>query len=535
MLSRKLIVTLLMAAVLLCAVTAASALPAVMSAISASCDLPEGYLVLEAGHLDEQEAWLTAHGYTVSGLEAEFTERGVQVQAWSKDLDVCIEITAVQDDDAARIQDIDALTSSERNTYRLGYLKNRTGQEQGYNWVSAEWKKTSQGRFLMLRYTRTASTGSYVGYARRTIKNGLTITIDYQVYGRKLKGTDNTALTKIMTSWTFSASYSGTSATTVTRPTGTDDGSGTATQRLAVTGEVSATVFETLPPSETSSGEFTVKGRGTAGLTVVGTLMRVSSLEPQHVETVIPRSGKFSLPVKLTTEGVWLMTATVYNGDVIVEEKVFNTTTYQKTLLIVNFDSELPTQLVGDTLTISGTTMGATTVQCMVSGAVTYSKQIKTNNSGKFNFKISTAEEGDYVITVVFSKKNYSTRRYQANVSRTLTAEDLRDRAVSDAIKPGYSVLMANLESYTGRTMTYNLYITEIAQAGDQWAVFTAMRSTKTKGYLNQVVVICDEDPGFEIGSQHKMYGTCAGTYLVQDSENGDHYYPCFNLLFWAN
>ncbi len=41
------------------------------------------------------------------------------------------------------------------------------------------------------------------GFQRRTIRNGYTITVDMQVYGRNVSGADNTALNKVFDSFGF--------------------------------------------------------------------------------------------------------------------------------------------------------------------------------------------------------------------------------------------------------------------------------------------------------------------------------------------
>ena len=75
---------------------------------------------------------------------------------------------------------MDAQTTQMRSTYRTSHLKNTRGD--GWTYQSAEWKKTTQyGRFLVLKYKRELDGEAIRGYARRTIRNGYTITVDYQV------------------------------------------------------------------------------------------------------------------------------------------------------------------------------------------------------------------------------------------------------------------------------------------------------------------------------------------------------------------
>ncbi len=81
--------------------------------------------------------------------------------------------------------------------------------------------------------------------------------------------------------------------------------------------------------------------------------------------------------------------------------------------------------------------------------------------------------------------------------------------------------------------MAYRMYAVSIASTNSGWMVTMAQRIT-ADGYTDLVVVNTTEQPEFEEGSQQMMYGTLTGTYLVQDSVNGDQYLPCFNLIFWG-
>ena len=67
------------------------------------------------------------------------------------------------------------------------HLKGESFKAEGYKIESAEWKKTAQGRFLMLKYKRNWNGETYRGYARKTIKNGYTILLDYKVFGRAIR------------------------------------------------------------------------------------------------------------------------------------------------------------------------------------------------------------------------------------------------------------------------------------------------------------------------------------------------------------
>lgn len=485
-----------------------------LDTISATVDIPDAYILLTPDNLDLHPEWVSQLGSTKEDLLADWASRGVLFQAWKTDGDVCLELTAVQDAEAEQYFNIDEQTTATRSTYRTSHLKNTRGD--GWTYQSAEWKKTEQyGRFLMLKYKRTLNGETIRGYARRTIRNGYTITLDYQVHGRSLKNADDTALSSIMKSWYFTE--------LLTKPA-------TAVSKLK---------FSSEPPAETNTGKFTIEGTCDAGLHIIAVAMRMSSPDPIVYETTATKKGAFSIDVTLPSQGVWLLTLTVENGDVVTEEIVFDPTTYQTSLLPVNLNddcvmslSELDVQtLTADKTVISGVTSKNVTVQCLVEGAGTYDKLVKTNNSGKFSFSINTASEGDYEITLVFSKKNYSTRRFVLNANRTLSESDRRDQIREEAVKPRYGTLKEKLTGYTGRYMVYTLYPQEIVQSGDEWIIFAAMTKTQNT-YKDIVVILTKDEPAIEINTAVKMYGECVGPYEVT-SEEGSTTYPCFDLLFW--
>lgn len=497
---------------LLCSVACAETVA--LDTIHATVDIPDTYILLTPDNLDLHPEWVAQLGSTKEELLADWESRGVLFQAWKSDRDVCLELTAAADAEAQQYFNIDEQTTATRSTYRTSHLKNTRGD--GWTYQSAEWKKTEQyGRFLILKYKRTLDGETVRGYARRTIRNGYTITLNYQVYGRSLKAADDTALTNIMKSWYFTE--------VLAKPA-------TAVSKLK---------FDSQPPTETNTGSFTIEGTCDPGLHIIAVAMRMSSPDPILFETTATKKGNFSIDVDLPSQGVWLMTMTVENGDVVTEEIVFDPTTYQANLLPVNLSadcevtlSELDVHtLSSDKTVISGKTSKTVTVQCLVEGAGSYDKQVKTNNSGSFSFSINTAAEGDYEITLVFSKKNYSTRRFTIHANRTLSETDRQEQIREEAVKPRYGTLKDKLTGYTGRYMVYTLYPQEIVQSGDEWIIFAAMTKTKTS-YKDMVVIITQDEPAVTVNTAVKMYGECVGPYEVT-SEEGTTVYPCFDLLFW--
>ncbi|MCQ2458264.1 MAG: hypothetical protein MJ142_05965 [Clostridia bacterium] len=479
--------------------------------IFSTVSLSDNYIVLTPDNLSAHTEWLEKKDLDQEALLADWAERGVLLQAWTQEGDACAEISALQDEDAAKYFDVDQQTTQMRTSYRLTYAKGDAFKALGYKASVCEWKKTKAGRFLQIKYSRSYNGESYKGYMRRTIRNGWSIVIDYRVYDRATVRKDQTNADNIMNAWVFSKTEKMPEAT------------------------VGDLIFTSEPPAETISGKFSVEGTCYPGAVLTGVAMRMSSNDIVRVEETADKKGRFKMNVSLPAQGIWLLTVTVENNGTEIAYKVFETTNYSSTLLPVNWTSPVPDQLYSDQTVISGKTTTHVTVQCIVEGpSVNYTKQIKTNNKGTFSFKVPTANEGDYKVTVVLSKKKFDTRRFTYTANRTLTVEDKKDRIRDEAVKPAYNTLKSKVTGYTGKYMVYNAYITDIEVSGEETIIFAALKSSAKKGYSQKIVIVCDEEPNFKIDSQHKFYGKCTGTYQVQ-SEDSTELLPCFDLMFWEN
>jgi len=465
------------------------------------------YTLLTADNLDMHPVWVETQGSTPAELAESWREDGVLLTAVALNDDVNVVITAVKNDETIRLFDLDQQTTATRTSYKAAFTDNDVLQDEGYTFQSATWENDKEdGRFLVLKYKRALHGKSSAGYAYHTIRNGYAITIDYQVYDRNVKNADLKALESIMKTFEFSMKQAKPAAS------------------------VPHIDLTDAPPTETNTGKFTVAGTCDPGLKLTGVILRMSSPEPILIEKTANNSGKFTMNITLPEEGVWLMTLTVQSGDVITEEIVFNTTTYQKTLLPVNFTSDIPAVIYDDQLTISGTTLQGVQVQCL--SGLDYAKMVKVNSTGKFSFKLPTTEAGEYDITLVFSKKNLDTRRYTFTVNRVVTDEQQQDRWRDDAVKPAYTTLTSKLEGYTGRVMGYDLYLVEAMPDENGYLLRMAM-TKNSKSYKSIVYVRADELPAVEIGGKVKMYGECIGSLEVTLSDGTTESCPAFALLFW--
>ncbi len=491
---------------------------------SGSVIIPDSkYTILTPDNIGEHADLISAIGKTKEEILSDWEDRGVVLQAWfnNKLLDACLEITVRQDEDARVYYD---LVNHSSNAGWKTFLASHRGSgsayaADGYSIKEVEKKQKNievHNYLLQLKYKRTVDGKTYWGYAYKTVARGYTVVLDYQVYNRGLRTGDQNEISKIVNTLKF---FDG----------GEEIAPGSAFLQI-----------NTAPPSETSSDTFTIEGRTNPGAHLIGVLMRINSAEPvRFFADANAKTGDFKMKVTLPEENVWLMTVNVEMNDQIVAEQVFETTTYKKTLIPITFTSgefifaksDSSATLTANETVISGTTDKGVTIQCIVTnGTSTFDKQVKTNGTGKFTFKVPTSLEAGYHFTLVFTKKGYDTKRFTGNAFRNLNDEDRRSAIKKEAIKPGYSSLSRNLETYINKIMGYNLYVVEVQQNGNEWIIKAAMVKNSS-GYKNFMYFVTSDEPQVETDTQMLMYGTCIGPYVVQ-TEEGSQNYPAFDLLF---
>ena len=501
-----------------------------LDTIFASVEIPDSYTILTPENMEVNAEFLRSRGMTVDVMLQTFQAEGILLQAYGKSGDTCLQITALEDVDAKTYFDLDQQTPTIRAKYRREHLDGEAYQLLGISYDSAEWKKTTAyGRFLMLKYVqRLDGKVDHRGFARRTIRNGYTITVDYQVFGRGITAKDNNALNEIMDTWRFtkvlsaSAKTGDTSDTASTGSTGNQDTASDTTDGAMITRK---------PPEETSSAAFTVEGTSTPGAEITCSIVRMSTMEALTFTDTANKSGKFSLDVTLPQEGVYNISLTVTVNDVTVEEISFpNGITYDKTLLPVQFNETFPEEITKDKFALSGITDSGVQITLNVNGK-TYTD--KANSKGEFSFNVDTSKEGTYTFDFTFIKKNQAEQHVSFNAERTIGESEKNAQVREEAIKPAYNTLTSKIKGYTGRIMGYTAYVKEIQKSGDAWVLFMAFRQTKT-GYRDIFVLTTTQEPPVMIDTQVKMYGRCTGMYQVQD-DNGVAEYPSFELLFWDN
>ncbi len=475
-------------------------------AVMAGVQLPEGVYqtVLTPENLKENGAFIQARGGTVDAWAADFAARGILLQAHDLQNDRVLVITALQDVDAKRLFDINEQSSDTRGKYRLSHGNDGAYTVLGYRYDAVSWKNfPGAGRFLQLRYAyRQGGDLVHRGYQRRTIRNGYTITVDMQVFGRQLKPADNTALNKVFDTFAFS--------------------------RILPVPELPITLEETATaPVETGQPGFTMKGKTKPNAALTAVLMSFSTSEAKVFQATANKAGAYTLPVEMPGEDVYLMTLTVESEGLEDFSKAYNIL-YQKGLLPAQIIATPPPEIYEDAFLLAGqTTETGVTARLSVNGT---EKSKNVPRSGSFTFDIDTSAEGPYDIRLTLSKKGLTDRVFQFKATRYLSRQAQEEMALQTAVSPEYAELLANPDTYDGQTLTYQGYITGKENADGDWTLRFALRKTDS-GFEDLLVLIADQDPELSVDEPVRIYGQMVGVAVSQDGNGVETRYPRLQLI----
>lgn len=461
-------------------------------------------------NLAANQAYIESRGETLEGMQKKFADEGIVLMAFDDSNDRVFVITAVQDDPARELYDINEQTANTRASYRANHSNGTYCSHLGYKFESCEWKNfgDGQGRFLMLKYIlRENGEVAHRGLWRRTIRNGYTITMDMQVYGRQVKSGDITALNKIQDTVSF----------------------------LQVSNAPDAPlslVFTAPPPEITNESSFTIKGTTRAGATVIAAYASLRSSQSKAFTTEADANGNFKINITLPASDLYNMIVSAIANEGMENEEELSQEfqiEYNPSLLQVSFTSPIPEQFTSDTFKFTGTTMTGVTVQLDVNGKVTTRQ---TGNNRTFSFSIDTSKAGTYNIYVSFTKKNYDTRVFNYTVERAMT-DDEEKAAVRDAsISPEYSKLKNKPDTYKGRTVRYEGYVTDVRKGSGEWIISFATKKSNDN-YSSIIMVMSDKDVDYAEGTRLTLYGMADGTYMAEGADDNNLVYPKVKLSFF--
>lgn len=482
-----------------------------LPALPAVAVLPEGVYspVLTPDNLKDNGPFILSRGGTVEEWEEEFKSGGILLKAYDDKNQRLLVITALADEDGQRYGDIDLQNAQTRADYRREHQQGGLFSNLGYRVESAEWKKFDQvGRFLMIKYSfREGGDLLYRGFARKTVKNGLSIMVDMQVYGRALKAGDNTALNKVFDTLRFTGNV----------------GEGVS-MPIFLNEAVSA-------PAETNKPSFIMSGMTRSGAKLTATVLSFSSSTPANFIAQADTKGNYSLPVELSGEGVYMLTLMVEAEGLEPLEKTYSIN-YGRGLLPVSFTSQLPQMLTGDKYTISGVTEPGASVQLIVNDK---SVSKRANAKGVFSFPVATKAEGSYTVRLSFEKAGFDSRQFDLTAVKggadaaqaqgeAASAEGEAAQADSgEALSPSYTDLVAKADHYDGKLLTYDGYVTGTQQQAGDYEISLALRKGAA-GYADTVLAVDTKDPGFAPGSRVRVYGILEG--LGSEDGGAEYSYP---------
>jgi len=509
---RKLLFGMVLIVSLLLICLSAQAETYVLDDLMATVEIPDTYVVITPDNISTYSDWLAGKDISSEDLANDMLTRGVLLQAYDQEDEARLfELTATQNDETLLVFDVNEQINDYRRSYRTSYYPDNDYTSEGYTFSTSNWKHADNGRFLILEYImRQYGEIDHRGYMRRTIRNGYEITLDMQVYGRRLATKDNTALNKIWDTFTF-------------------------VEILDLPAAAQAQInITTTPPEETNSTDIEIAGTAAEGVKFTAVLMGLNYTTPLVSEVTVGSSGKFSIPIEIPKEGVFMVTVTAeYEGETITE--LAYPVTYSRTLLAINIQTDIPEEVTSDSLTIEGTAEPKAEIQVFVNDELFTTKTV--SSEGKFSIKLDTSDEGTYDVVLAFSKKDLADRRINLSFSRNWSTDDMIDRIKSDAVSPNYATLVDNIARYDSRTISYKCYLVSVTQSGDDW-IYTMALTKSGDTYSKFILVVASEEPKYDIGTRLMMYGTSVGMSVSTGSEQtadgeaeASESYPCFELL----
>lgn len=494
--------------------------------------------VLTAANVDQNLKLLGEIGFSKNDLLADFEARGVVLQAWSPIAKkyTCLEVRVTKDDLSSLHTDLinNPDDKAAWKAFEAAVKEDPSWDSQGYETVRINGKKRAGSNYyLQVEYFRNAASGKYRGYMAFTTYQGYLVVVDYRAYNQSLVHQHEVNLYNAVKT-IQAASVATVPPSSISADAGQPSGEAGETPAPAAVSAVPLS-FTVAPPRETNTNVFTVEGTTQPGAHVVGVLMPISLSHAVRFESdADAKKGAFKIKVTLpeNEETTWLMTVNVFVEEQLVADWVFEPTEYKKILIPVTFDSEVPETYAANELVVSGVTLGITEVQCLVTSASdTWEKKIRTNRTGVFNFKIPLKNEGEYTVSLVFSRKGSDIRRFKYTVSRYLTDEARNAQIRKDAKHEGYTTVSKRIDQYVGQILSFRGWITEIQQVGEEWRITVA--GAKSGDHFSQYMIfMTEQDPPFAVEELHYFYGRCIGPYQIQ-SEEGTDSVPSFDLLVW--
>ena len=169
-----------------------------LEAVSGRMSFDENtFIVLTPGTLSEHPDLLQSLGKTADELRADMEARGVLFQAWSKDQKTCVEVILIQDELSAKYFDTEAQTRADRKQYMTDVISE--AKQSGYAVFDPVIKNHGKsGNYVEFEYLFKGDGTEHRGYIRKIVRNGYTLSVDYQAYQRKPRKSDEDRIRHII-------------------------------------------------------------------------------------------------------------------------------------------------------------------------------------------------------------------------------------------------------------------------------------------------------------------------------------------------
>lgn len=445
--------------------------------IHANINIPTDYTVLQPNNLELNEEFLSEKDLQLDDVIADFSDRGVLLQAWKGD--ILIEVSAVQNQNSTEIMDVDQQSEEVRGLWRTSYFPRNEYLDTGYEYKSSNWKNFGKnvGRFLVQEYVHTKDgKRDYAGYIRRTIRNGYEIVVEVRALGRNASNADNIALNKVFKTFSFSK-----------------------TEQLSAT-PITRVNISKAPSAETKDRRVEIAGDALPGVEFTAAVMSLGAEEPIILKAMTGKNGKFKIPITFNKQGVFLVTLSALNDGEEIGEWAFPVT-YREGLLAVSID-EVPETIHTDEYKIKGTAEPGSSIQVLVNDKTIGNKS--SNREGKFSIALNTKAEGNYEVVLVFNKKGLKTRRMKVEfVKQSLEGASGVTRV--PGIEASYADLLNTPEKFQGKTVKFSAHVESIQEQEN--GIVAKVAYVKRDGRLIRYAFLVSETPISQTNIGKKISG----------------------------
>lgn len=463
-------------------------------------DYPDDWLVVSPQLAGVYAPLLQSANINAEELARDLSAQGVLSRAYNADFTQYLSILTREDDLAAEIYDMTAVTDAQRKTIRKRAESGSLFETTNMTAVDVEWQKENGVYWLYIHYTK--SFGEQIaarGVRYLTIFNGRYVMIDWQKTDGRFSNRDLT---------TARSRIADLSVEKVAAPTRT----------VRLIAEI---------PAETNTAAFEITGTTTGGATLIAEAPDETGAMQTLSVGIAKDSGSFSLLVELPAEGAYAITLTA-SKDSMHAASTQGTIQYSaKTLPVTGIAEQITT--TSDTTIIKGETLAGVQLQLVTPFGL--SKK-KAGNDGSFKFELTTKDEGEYEYTLILDKSGYDQRRVRFTITREVTQTQEQNRIKSESQAISYKNLQKDLEENRGKTMTIRGPVTQVSSGGGVYYVRMQYNKDASSKWYNPVIIAAAQDMGVKEGQILTAVVSVAGVYEEQDSLGETVLVPKLDLVF---